>query len=191
VKKTVVALVFVVQLEHVEEAMTGRADRVRVQVDLSQVEVSLLDVLRNRLAVRSRSDLLQQAIGTFLWIVGEMLSGRRIISVTRESLEDLPQYKELSLPALAPSLFNQYEYLIQRPEMGRSQPYLKGRNMTVGQLVVKMRANELTIEEAAADMDLPVAQVREAAAYYEAHRDQVDGEMAEEVDQLRHGGSDA
>ena len=51
--------------------------RVRVQVDLDSTEVRLLELLATRLSVRSRADLLQQAYGTFLWIVDEMLAGRR------------------------------------------------------------------------------------------------------------------
>jgi uncharacterized protein (DUF433 family) len=163
------------------ETEASRSTRVRVQLDLTPVEVTLLEVLQARLAVRSRADLLQQAVGAFLWIVQEMLSGRRIVSADTDALADLPRYKELSLSAVSPLTFDLYDHLVVRSDTGRDQPYLKGRTMTVGQLVYKMRANELSAEQAAADMDLPLAQVREAVAYYHTHRDLVDGEMAEEV----------
>ena len=52
--------------------------------------------------------------------------------------------------------------------------------MTVGQLVYKMRANDLTAEEAAADMNLPLEQVLEALVYYETHRDLIKAEAEEE-----------
>lgn len=163
---------------------TERTERIRVQLDLTPVEVSLLELLQARLAVRSRADMLQQAVGAFLWIVEEALSGRRIVSVDAPTLNDVARFKELSLPAIAPAAFTHYEYLAKRPGSGRVQPYLKGRNMTVGQLVYKMRANGLSPEEAAEDMDLPLLQVREAVAYYQVHRDEVDGEAAEEGRQL-------
>lgn len=76
--------------------------------------------------------------------------------------------------------FEHYLYLIAKPEKWRKQLYLKGRNMTVGQLVYTMRANSLSIEEAALDMDLPVEQVREAQAYYETHRELIEAEADEE-----------
>lgn len=60
--------------------------------------------------------------------------------------------------------------------------------MTVGQLMYRMRANDLSVEDAAADLDLPPAQIREAVAYYHVHRDEVDGEMAEEARRLREEG---
>lgn len=154
--------------------------RMRVQVDLDSKEVRLLDLLQARLAVRSRADLLQQAYGTFLWVVNEMLAGRRIVSVDAAGLEGLQRFKELSLPAVEPLRFEHYRYLVSRPETGRQQLYLTGRTMTVGQLVYTMRANDMDTESAAEDLDLPVEQVQEALAYYEAHRELVESEVAEE-----------
>ena len=162
--------------------------RVRVQVDLDSRDARLLEHLATRLSVRSRADLLQQAYGTFLWVVDEMLSGRRIVSVETKALANVNQFKELSLPAVEPLRFKHYQYLIDRPETGRRQLYLTGRNMTAGQLVYKMRANNLDAEEAAQDMDLPVAQVREALVYYEAHRDLIESEFAEERHALKEQG---
>jgi len=49
-----------------------------------------LELLQHRLSVRSRADMLQQAYGTFLWIVDEMLAGRRIVSVEPEMMGQLP-----------------------------------------------------------------------------------------------------
>lgn len=157
-----------------------KSNKVRVQVDLSAAEATLLDLLQERLSVRSRADLLQQAYGTFLWIVDEMLSNRRVISVEPEVLPHLDRFKELSVPAVQPVIFEHYRYLIAKPDKWRKQLYLKGRNMTVGQLVYTMRANGLSAEEAAQDMDLPIAQVREAQVYYEIHRDLIEQEANEE-----------
>ena len=159
-------------------------DKVRVQVDLTAAEATLLELLQRRLSVRSRADLLQQAYGTFLWIVDEILSGRRIISVETEMLDRVERFKELSVPAVEPLIFGHYQYLIPRPEKGRKQLYLKGRNMTVGQLVYKMRANRLSAEQAAEDMDLPVEQVMEALAYYQIHRELIESETEEDKQHL-------
>jgi uncharacterized protein (DUF433 family) len=162
------------------EERIRKSDRVRVQVDLSAAEVRLLDLLQDRLSVRSRADLLQQAYGSFLWVVDEMLSGRKVVSVETDALARLERFKELSVPAVQPVVFEHYRYLVAKPDKWRKQLYLKGRNMTVGQLVYSMRANNLSAEEAAADMDLPVEQVREAQAYYEIQRDLIEREAEEE-----------
>ncbi len=161
-----------------------RRDKVRVQVDLTPAEATLLGLLERRLSVRSRADLLQQAYGTFLWIVNEMLAGRRVVSIETEALERLERFKELSVPAVEPLRFKHYQYLVSRPEKRRKQLYLKGCNMTVGQLVYKMRANQMSAEQAARDMDLPLEQVLEAQAYYQTHRELIESEMEEEKQYL-------
>jgi len=79
-----------------------------------------------------------------------------------------------------PLRFEHYQYLVSRPERWRKQLYLKGRNMTVGQLVYKMRANQMTAEQAARDMDLPVEQVLEAMVYYQTHRQLIESEAEDE-----------
>lgn len=60
--------------------------------------------------------------------------------------------------------------------------------MTVGQLIAWMSANGLSAVEAAADFEAPLAQVEEAVAYYETHRDLVDDELREEKTYLQRKG---
>jgi len=161
-----------------------QAEKVRVQVDLTATEATLLQHLASRLSVRSRADLLQQAYGTFLWVVNEMLGGRRIISVEPQTMKHIDQYKELSVPAVEPLRFEYYDYLVARPETGHQQLYLKGRNMRVSHLIYTMRANQLSAEEAARDMDLPLAQVKEAQLYYQINRELIEREVEEEKRRL-------
>lgn len=168
--------------------MTIAAKKVRVQVDLSETEAKLINHLTERLSVRSRADLLQQAYGTFLWVLTERLSGNRIVSVDSANVEKLDRYKELSIPAVEPLLFNHYDHLVVRPESNYKQAYLRGRNMRVGQLIYKMRANQLSAEEAAEDMDLPLEQVREAQVYYQINRELIEQETEEEKQRLIAGG---
>ena len=167
---------------------TSNSKKVRVQVDLSEAEATLLQHLAARLSVRSRADLLQQAYGTFLWILNELLAGRRVISVTPETLAAIDKYKELSVPAVEPLRFEHYEFLAPQPDSKYKQYYLKGRNMRVGQLIYTMRANKLSAEEAAMDMDLPVAQVREAQVYYEINRELIEREAEEDKQRLLKAG---
>ncbi|MBI3959481.1 MAG: hypothetical protein HY328_11800 [Chloroflexi bacterium] len=164
--------------------MTTAVKKVRVQVDLSETEAKLINHLVERLSVRSRADLLQQAYGTFLWVLTERLSGNRIVSVDSENVDKLERYKELSVPAVEPLVFKHYDHLVVRLESGYRQPYLRGRNMRVGQLIYTMRANGLNAEEAAEDMDLPVEQVREAQIYYQINRELIEQETEEEKQYL-------
>lgn len=77
-----------------------------------------------------------------------------------------------------------YRFLVRRSHPWRRQLWLKSRNMTVGQLVATMQAAAMTPEQAADRLDLPVAQVQEALAYYEADRELVDAEFREEKRRL-------
>jgi uncharacterized protein (DUF433 family) len=58
-----------------------------------------------------------------------------------------------------------WAYLVARPHPWRRQLYLKGRNLTVRQLVGTVKANGWGEEEAASNLDLPVEAIREALRY--------------------------
>lgn len=77
-----------------------------------------------------------------------------------------------------------YAYLVRRSHPWRRQLYLRGRNMTVGQLVAAMNANNSSPEQASIDLELPLVQIHEALAYYEANRDLVDTELREDKKRL-------
>jgi uncharacterized protein (DUF433 family) len=62
-----------------------------------------------------------------------------------------------------------WKHLVARKHPWRKQLFLKGRNMTVRQLVGGIKANSLTEEQAAASYDLPIEAIREALVYFEAN----------------------
>lgn len=73
-----------------------------------------------------------------------------------------------------------YSFLVERPHPWRRQLSLKGRNLTVGQLVSTLKANCLTPEVGAREMDLPVEAIREALDYYAANETLIQLEASEE-----------
>jgi uncharacterized protein (DUF433 family) len=73
-----------------------------------------------------------------------------------------------------------WRYLMSRSHPWRRQLYIKGRNMTVGQLASTVFANKLTPEQASEDLDLPVEAIREALRYYEENKGLIQMEAAEE-----------
>jgi uncharacterized protein (DUF433 family) len=75
-----------------------------------------------------------------------------------------------------------YRYLEARPHPWRQQWWLKGRNMTVGQLIYSMRAGGWLADPAGAaqNFDLPVEQVHEALEYYRQHCSLIEHEADEE-----------
>lgn len=71
-----------------------------------------------------------------------------------------------------------YRHLVRRAHPWRQQLYVKGRNLTVRQLVGTIQANALTEDQAARDLDLPVEAIREALAYYAENVELIDLEAA-------------
>src|SRR3954470_21714588 len=81
-----------------------------------------------------------------------------------------------------------WQYLVARPHPWRKQLSVKGRNLSVGQLLGTVRANGLTIEQAAEAFDLPPNAIREAIAYGEQNRALIELEAAEERSRLARKG---
>ena len=81
-----------------------------------------------------------------------------------------------------------WQYLIARPHRWRRQLCIKGRNMTVGQLVSTVRANRLTPEQASENLDLPLAAICEALTYYAENRGLIELEACEERRRLAQRG---
>jgi uncharacterized protein (DUF433 family) len=78
-----------------------------------------------------------------------------------------------------------YAYLTARPHRWRKQLAFKGRRLTVGQFLGRMRAECWTPEEAAADFDLPVEAAYEALEYGERHASLITAEEAEDAQAAR------
>jgi hypothetical protein len=75
---------------------------------------------------------------------------------------------------------SRWHYLIARPHRWRRQLSIKGRNMTVGQLVSTVCANQYTPEQASQELELPVSAINEALAYYAENRELIELEATEE-----------
>jgi hypothetical protein len=73
-----------------------------------------------------------------------------------------------------------WQHLVARRHPWRKQLYLKGRNMTVRQLVGTVTANRFSEEQAAQDLGLPVEAIREAFAYFQANPEVIELDTAHE-----------
>jgi uncharacterized protein (DUF433 family) len=83
---------------------------------------------------------------------------------------------------------SRWRFLVARPHPWRKQLSVKGRNMTVGQLLSVVRANGLSPEQASEDLELPVEAIREALAYGEENRVLLQLEASEERRRLAERG---
>jgi uncharacterized protein (DUF433 family) len=81
-----------------------------------------------------------------------------------------------------------WKYLVSRPHPWRRQLAIKGRNMTVGQLLMMIRANRWTAEAASANCDLPLEAIQEALKYGEDERRLIEMEACEERRRVKQRG---
>jgi uncharacterized protein (DUF433 family) len=81
-----------------------------------------------------------------------------------------------------------WRFLVQRHHPWRRQLSIKGRNLTVGQLVSTVRANNLSLEDAAADLALPLDAIQEALAYHAENQGLIELEACEERRRLAEKG---
>jgi uncharacterized protein (DUF433 family) len=81
-----------------------------------------------------------------------------------------------------------WKHLVRRNHPWRKQLYIKGRNMTVRQLLSTVTPSGFTDEEAANDLDLPVEAIREALAYAQENSALLDYETAYELLRLEQRG---
>jgi uncharacterized protein (DUF433 family) len=73
-----------------------------------------------------------------------------------------------------------WKHLVARRHPWRKQLFLKGRNMTVRQLVGTVKANKFSEVQAAKDLGLPVEAIREALAYFDANPEVIELDAAYE-----------
>jgi uncharacterized protein (DUF433 family) len=102
-----------------------------------------------------------------------------LTAILRRHLFPLPSAagtETVATEAIAPG----WDHLVVRKHPWRKQLYVKGRNMTVRQLLGTVKSNQLSEEDAAKDLDLPVEAIREALRYAEENSDLLDFEAAYE-----------
>ncbi|NER24638.1 MAG: hypothetical protein F6J96_28845 [Symploca sp. SIO1C2] len=80
----------------------------------------------------------------------------------------------------APPHQEEWQYLVPRPHPWRKQLYIKGRKLRAFSVWRDMIVNELSLEEAADNWDLPLAAVSEAIRYCESHQELLKLEAEEE-----------
>ena len=73
-----------------------------------------------------------------------------------------------------------WQYLVARPHRWRRQLSIKGRNMTVGQLLSSIHADRYTPAQASNELELPLGAIKEALAYYAENRELIEMEACEE-----------
>ena len=122
------------------------------------------------------SDAVTTALDTFHWVVDARLRGKRVIATDPETL---PQAFEEPVIAGLEALGQEWTWLVRRDHPWRRQLWIKGRNLTAGDLARTAAIEGWSPEDIARQYDLPVEAVLEAQRYAETARDLIEAEEAE------------
>lgn len=81
-----------------------------------------------------------------------------------------------------------WQYLVARPHPWRRQLYVKGRKLPASTVWRDLLSNQMTIEQAAANWELPLAAITEIIQYCEGHQALLTLEAEEERYRLESAG---
>jgi uncharacterized protein (DUF433 family) len=141
-----------------------------------QVEVDMIELTLEQVRALAQTEGPPTVIDPTTRKTYALVPTEEVSSVSRAGSGPTPQEKELPRETLVAP----WQHLVARRHPWRKQLYIKGRNMTVRQLIGTVKANRFSVEEAAADLHLPVEAIREALAYFEANPEVIELDAAQE-----------
>ena len=155
----------------------AQASRSRLQIELAPQHQRLLRMLGERMGSGGDAETTRRMFDVVENIADRISHGFKIVVVPSE--DEHPDAVPELTRALRPEL--NYTYLVLRPHSWRRQLSFKGRRLTVGQFLGRMRAEGWTPEQAAMEFDLPVEAAYEAIDYGERYASLIAAENAEDA----------
>lgn len=98
-----------------------------------------------------------------------------LVSAIIQSLQDAPE-------------INGWQHLENRPHAWRKQLFLKERKLLASIVWQDMIVNQMSLEAAAENWDLPIAAIEEVIRYCESHQELIKQEADEQRDRLKDQG---
>ena len=160
----------------------ARPSRSRLQIELAPRHQRLLLALGERMDSGGDAETTRRILDVVENIVSQIQNGHKLAVVPAD--DDHPDAVPELTRALRPELL--YNYLVHRPHRWRRQLSFKGRRLTVGQFLGRMRAEKWTLETAAAEFDLPIEAAYEAVEYGERYASLIAAEDAEDARAAKH-----
>lgn len=151
--------------------------RTRLQLELVARHQRLLHVLGEQMGSGGDAETARRLFDVVENLIDRIRQGYKlaVVPIEDEHPDAVPELTR----ALRPELH--YTYLVARPHPWRRQLAFKGRRLTVGQFLGRMRVERWTPEEAAAQFELPVEAAHEAVDYGERHASLIAAEDAEDA----------
>lgn len=155
----------------------ARSSRNRLQIELAPRHQRLLHTLGERMGSGGDAETTRRVLDVVENIADRIQQGYKLAVVPAE--DEHPDAVPELTRALRPEL--NYTYLVVRPHPWRRQLSFKGRRLTVGQFIGRMRTEKWTPEQAAAEFDLPAEAAYEALEYGDQYASLIAAEDAEDA----------
>jgi uncharacterized protein (DUF433 family) len=154
-----------------------KVPRVRLQLELAARHQRLLHLLGGPMGSGGDAETTRRVLEVVENLIDRIRQGYKLAMVPDE--DERPDAVPELTRALRPELH--YDYLVARPHAWRRQLAFKGRRLTVGQFLCRMRTEGWTPEEAAAQFELALEAAYEALEYGERHASLIAAEDAEDA----------
>jgi len=154
----------------------------RLNFDVSPEQEAEIAWLRGALGSSSTKDAVVRAVQIILEISRASEHGGELVIRHTDG-----RTERIVIPGLQPRE-PRWQFLTRRPHPWRSQPWVKGTRLLASTVWRDMLTNQLTVEQAAENWDLPLSAINEAVAWSESNQDLIELESAEELRRLSAGG---
>jgi hypothetical protein len=159
------------------EWSVSRPVRIRLQLELAPQHQRLLQTLGERLGSGADAETARRVFEVMESITDRIRLGYKLAVVPTD--DERPDAVPELTRALRPEL--NYDYLVLRPHAWRRQLSFKGRRLTVGQFLGRMRSERWSLEQAATEFDIPMEAAYEARDYGERYASLIAAEEAEDA----------
>lgn len=154
--------------------MTPR-DLRRENFDVSPEQQAEIDMLQTIMGAPTKKEAILHSVRIALILAAEVRKGNQLFIGHKG--QELARF--LLLGVEKPD-FRPWTYLVEREDTWKKQPYVKGRKLLASSVWSEMRRNDLSVQEAAFNWDLPEEAIQEIIEYCERNQILIQMEAKEE-----------
>jgi len=154
----------------------------RQNFNITPEQEAKLNWLRDAIAAPNTKETILRSIDLMVTLKRHMRPGTQLFLHTPEG------QVRLLIPELESPPTGDWLYLVERPHPWRRQFYIKGRKLLASTVWQDIIVNQMSIEEAADNWNLPLAAIEEAVRYCESHQELLKLEAEEERYRLEQEG---
>lgn len=156
----------------------------RENFDVSPEQQAQIETLQALIEAPSKKDALLLAVNLALHVASETRKGNQLF-VGDPARNDL---RRLVMLGIEKPNMTKWLYLVEQAHPWKKQLFVKGRKLPAAAVWTATIANNLSVEQAADNWDLPIEAVREILDYCENNRAFLEMEANEELRRLEEKG---